>query len=107
MLILGAEHSVGDSTGGRYRVSQQVSPRVVIVELANDATKEELQMMSDVEAVFEPGERPSDDLVGTLTETEVLFVEAYTQQTKPKERPGEGLDWDAEGFLPPDPPVKH
>ena len=87
-------------------MKQKVSPRVVIVEPAGDATKEELQTMTGVKAVLEPGERLGADLRGTLTDTEALFVDAFAQRARHKERPGEGLDWDAEGFLPPDPPLK-
>jgi hypothetical protein len=78
----------------------------VIVEPADDATKEEMQTMNGVNAVLEPGESPVGDIIGALTDTEALFVNAYAQRSRQKERLGEGLDWDAEGFLPPDPPPK-
>lgn len=85
---------------------QKVSPRVMIVEPAGNAAKEELQAMNGVDAVLAPGEVPADDIRGTLTQTEALFVDAYAQRSRHKERLGDGLDWDAEGFLPPDPPLK-
>ena len=105
MLILGADHSAGNSRE-RYRVTQQVSPRVVIVELAGDSTKEELQTMKGVDAVLEQGAPIPDDVRRTLTGTEALFVDAYAQRARNKERPSEGLDWDAKGLLPPDPPTE-
>lgn len=104
MLILGADRSV-DAPPGLYRVTQKVSSRVVIVE-SGDTAKEELQAMDGVDAVLEPGERPAGHIRGTLTETEALFVDAYSHRARPKERLGDGLNWDAEGFLPPDPPPK-
>jgi hypothetical protein len=105
MLILAPDQSPRESLG-RYRVTQRVSPRIVIVEPAADATKEEMQAMSGVDAVLEPGESPTGDIHNSLSDTEALFVNAYTQRTRIKQRPGEGLDWDAKGFLPPDPPPK-
>ena len=105
MIILNANHSAGD-LGSRYRVIQQVSPRVVIVEPTDEVTKEDVRNMNGIEAVIEPGESLAADRGGALTDTEELFVKAYAQRSPHKERPGEGLEWDAEGFLPPDPPPK-
>jgi hypothetical protein len=105
ILILGADHSAGD-LGENYRVTQRLSPRVVIVEPSGDTTKEKLQTMKGVDAVLEPGESLAGDVRSTLTDTEALFVDAYAQRSRHKKRLGEGLDWDAEGFLPPDPPTK-
>jgi hypothetical protein len=105
ILILGADHSAGDSGAG-YRVAQRLSPRIMIVEPSGDTTKEKLQTMKGVDAVLEPGESLPVDVRRTLTDAEALFVDAYTQRPRHKARLGEGLDWDAEGFLPPDPPTK-
>ena len=91
---------------GRYRVTQKVSPRVMLIEPADDATREELEAADGVAAVVTPGGSLDAAVRETLTEIESLFVGAYAQRSRPKERPGEGLDWDAEGFLPPDPPAK-
>lgn len=102
MLILDADRLRPDLTP--YRVTQQVSPRVLIIEPAESAAKEELMATEGVEAVLEPGEIAADEIRGTLTPTEALFVEAFIQRARQKERPGEGLNWDAAGFLPPDPP---
>lgn len=104
ILILSPGHSV--DSGGGYRVMQSVSPRVVIVEPSGDTTKEKLQTTNGVDAVLERGESLTGDVRRTLTDTEALFVDAYAQRSRPKERLGEGLDWDAKGFLPPDPPTK-
>lgn len=86
-----------------YRVTQKVSARVVIVQAA---AKEELLGLEGVRAVLEPGETVAEEIRGELTPSEALFVDAYAQRARPKVRPGDGLSWDAEGFLPPDPPKK-
>lgn len=104
MLILNADRDLDDAHE-RYRVTQKVSPRVLIVELIGNATKEELKAMSGVDAVLVSGEKPASEIIASLTETEALFLEAFTKRSQPKARPGEGLDWDAGGFLPPDPPT--
>jgi len=105
MLILGADHSAAESSG-RYSVTQEVSPRVVLVEPAEGITKEELQAMNGIDGVLEPGEVPAGGLRALLTDHEALFVDAYALRSRPKQRPGESLAWDAEGFLPPDPPKR-
>lgn len=104
MLILRAGHH-GDPRG-RYRVTQKASPRVVIVQMAAGASREELQGMDGVQAVLEAGEGLAADVAATLSPGEAVFVQAYTQRARHKERPGDGLNWGAEGFLPPDPPRK-
>ncbi|HEV7881627.1 hypothetical protein [Bradyrhizobium sp.] len=103
MLIFTEDHSAIDSRG-RYRVIQKVSPRVVIVEPLGDATKEEMGTIEGVDVVLEPGERLVRDVSGAFSDAEMLFIEAYAQRSRDKRRLGDGLDWDADGFLPPDPP---
>jgi len=101
--------SVGDAARelrGRFRVAQQVSPRVVLVEAVDDLSKQELQTMIGVDAVLGAGESLPSRVRQTLTPTEEVFVDAFEQRGRGKERPGEGLSWDAEGFLPPDKPKK-
>ena len=105
MVILGAEPSAS-SHGERYRVTQKVSPRVLLVQPAAGATKEELQALGGVDSVLEPGESPAAGIRGTLTDTEALFADAFAQRSRTKQRAGDGLAWDAEGFLPPDPPKR-
>lgn len=105
MLILGESHTQDDSHG-RYRVTQKVSPRVMIIELTGDTTKEQLQTMPGVDAILEPGESLASEISGNLSPIEAAFVAAYTQRSRPKTRQGDGLNWDAEGFVPPDLPSK-
>lgn len=105
MLVLRLGHS--SDPRGRYRVTQKVSPRVVTVEMVAGASREELRGMDGVQAVLGAGESLAPDVAATLTPGEALFVQAYTQRARHKDRPGDGLNWGAEGFLPPDPPRKH
>jgi hypothetical protein len=86
---------------GRFRVRSALPPR--IVELEGDADLSALQAMPQVEAVL-TGE--ADPVPASLNAPESTFVRAWQARRKPaeKQRRGEGLPWDAEGFLPPDPP---
>src|SRR5690349_7622251 len=102
MLIFKADHFAADAHG-RYRATQIVSPRVVIVEPNADVEKEELLAINGVVAVLAAGENPPVAVSETLSSTEALFVNAYAQRSGHKTRPGEGLDWDAKEFLPPHP----
>jgi hypothetical protein len=48
-------------------------------------------------------EAPPDD--EDLSAPERLFVAAWLARRRPKDRPGDGLPWDAPGHLPPDAPA--
>lgn len=86
------------------RVVAKLPPRLVVVE-ANDAEMEVLRGAPAISAVLTAvSELPKLE----LNEGEKLFVEAWhkRQRTEKKNRVGEGLPWDAEGFQPPDWPKK-
>ena len=82
------------------RVKQSISNRVFEAEVSDDALAK-LQSMAGVAKVVtgrEAGLPPLDD-------AESLFVQAWiSRRGQVKERFGEGLDWDAPGMIPPDPP---
>lgn len=89
----------------KYNVQQVASPRVLVVE----GTQNELAGLRAVPGVLAAtaGELPPTVLEG-LDQSETLFVAAWLSRTKEgpsKQRPGEGLSWDAPGFVPPDPPA--
>lgn len=88
----------------RCAVTQVVSRRVVVVRHAQGELSERLGSIPGV-ATVATAEVPSEVFAG-LDETESLFVAAWmSRKTQPKkDREGEGLDWDAPGFKPPDPP---
>jgi hypothetical protein len=83
------------------RVTQSISPRVLVVSTAG-ADLERIRMhpgVSRVVAGAAPGEIPG------LDEQEALFVAAWASRQGGKTaRGGDGVAWDAPGFLPPDPP---
>lgn len=47
---------------------------------------------------------PPPAVMAGLSAAEQLFVAGWIARTTPKVRPGEGLSWDAPGFVPPDVP---
>ena len=101
LLLILEPSPVAGHLAERYRITQRASPRVLIVEGANGAVKDELQRIEGVKAVLEPGERPPSELRRSLSAAELIFVDAYAQRGASKSRPGDGLAWDTEGFLPP------
>jgi hypothetical protein len=98
LVLLGSDQALS------VRVTQRVSQRVVIVEAEDAAAMDELR--SHALAVLEPGDVLPSHLRDALNETEALFVDAFARRTQVKTRTGDGLSWDAYGFLPPDPPKK-
>ena len=85
---------------GLGRVRQQLPPRLVVMAVAGDRLTDVLGVPG-VQAVARCGE-PVD--VSSPSAAEQLFLAAWVESTRPKQRPGEGQPWDAPGFLPPDRP---
>jgi len=83
------------------RVSQRLGDRVALVT-GGEAALAELALHPDVDDVF--SDEPPADVVERLTDEERLFVRAWSSRKVEKVRPGDGLPWDAPGFLPPDLP---
>jgi hypothetical protein len=90
-----------------FHVLHVVSPRLVIVQADDDASDGDVRSFSGVLDVVTP------EQVGRITEahelspSEQLLVDGWLRRMAEqgrKQRPGEGLTWDAEGFSPPDPP---
>ena len=90
-----------DVLRARFAVSQVASPQLVILRVRPEQM-EQVQAMEGVEQVF-AGEIPPE-MLDRLDSTETLFAKAWAsrQQAETKSRAGDGLDWDAEGFEPPD-----
>jgi hypothetical protein len=87
----------------RFTILSLKPPRLVVLAIGADRVAE-VQAIHGVEAVFTaavPG-----TVLDALAPGERLFAEAWSmrQQPTPKRRPGDGLPWDAPGFLPPDKP---
>ena len=100
-----------DSTGSgdaefsdRFRIVHIMSPRVFVIELPADANSAEISALPGL-AVVRESEVTPETLKG-LDETEALFIQAWSEHREESEtqRRGEGFDWDADGFEPPDPP---
>jgi hypothetical protein len=87
----------------QYQVTSVLPPRLVVLSAGADI--EALSRRPGVEAVLA---QPSDEAPASLSEPERLFVSAWRarQHAEAKTRVGEGLAWDAPGFLPPDPPAR-
>ena len=86
----------------RYRVKALAPPRLAVLDL-QEGQLADLQRMAGIEAVLTG---PSSSVSASLTEPERLFVTGWQQQQQQgdKRRKGDGLPWDAEGYLPPDKP---
>lgn len=87
----------------RYKVQQVASPRVMIVE-GDESELAELKQIPGVTDVSTGTVPP--EIANKLDEGEALFVAAWISRNtgeQKKQRPGEGLSWDAPGFEPPDP----
>ena len=80
------------------RVTQTLPPRLLLV-VADRTVWERLLRVPGVHVPTTP-----DDLPADLTPAERAFAAAWAARGIPKARPGEGLDWDAPGYLPPDAP---
>lgn len=106
LVIVAREHAPGlvAQLRRKYSVTQVVSPRVFVVGGGMDMVGA-LRSVSGLR-VLVPGERPCEPLED-LGKAERLFVEAWITrkaELRPKKRVGEGLSWDAPGFVPPDRP---
>lgn len=86
----------------RHPVLGTLPPRLVVADL-DDGQADALRRLPSTEAVVSG---PDEPLPPSLDEGEQLFARGWQQRSRggEKERPGEGLPWDAPGFLPPDSP---
>jgi len=82
------------------QVVQVLPPRLASVAVPDDAVSR-VSATDGVRAVFTPGE-PA--VVPYPSPAEALFIAAWTERSQPKDRSGDGLDWDAPGYRPPDKP---
>lgn len=86
------------------RVTQALSDRVFAIEEPDAERLAELEALPGV-SLYREGSTPARIPTG-LSDAERVWVDAWGQRGEPKERPGEGLSWDAPGFEPPDPPPR-
>ena len=107
LLVIMSEGSTaegGAELPGRFPIVHTVSPRVFVIEPPGDVSSTDVAALPGVAAVSERDVAP--EILEGLDETEGLFVQAWSkrQGESKTQRRGEGLDWDADGFEPPDPP---
>lgn len=83
------------------KIMQSVSGRVFTVK-CDDKEIKILQADENIELVAFPGNLP-EAMPGGLSDAEQLFVKAWIERQRPKQRYGEGLNWNAgSDMLPPD-----
>lgn len=109
MLVLLEDRTAGDTLDrlrGRSAWHTVASPRLVIVEGETDDAREAApRLVPGVVSVA--ASEAGSELKEGLNAEEELFVDAWLRrraQSAHKERPGEGMPWDAAGFSLPDPP---
>jgi hypothetical protein len=88
----------------QLRVVSSFPPRLVVVEATEDKVRD-LRRDQAVSLVIEM--QVEAEHLSDLRPEEQLFVRGWIERmtAPPKRRPGEGLNWDAPGFEPPDPPI--
>ena len=103
LVVLQPDEAVPDHLGVHGQLVHSASSRLFVLELGPG---EQATDLMDEPAVRWAGERPPDDVAHELDEAERLFVDGWLLRRRGKPaRPGEGLDWDAEGRHPPDAPI--
>lgn len=92
-----------DQLSADFRVVSALPPRLVVVKAA-ESTLVELRRNPVVR--FVATDTVGEEILDGLTADERVFATAWElrRRASPKTRLGEGLPWDAPGFLPPDPP---
>jgi hypothetical protein len=83
------------------RVTSALPPRLALLAVPASRAAE-LGACAGVGGVFVDGVPPA--LRETLSPGEALFVDGWLARRGVKDRPAEGLPWDAPGASPPDPP---
>jgi hypothetical protein len=102
LVLLRRRGSPPDALSAHGHPVQIVSDRVFTLQLAPTASLADLHAEPDVRWA---GTSPPPDVLEDLDADEHLFVEGWlVRQAGKPARPGEGLDWDTPGRLPPDPP---
>lgn len=102
VLLSSNDQDAATAVRQRCRVVSALPPKLLVVE-ADEQVAQELRVLPGVEDVIS---RMNNILPNSLNESELLFVQAWQQSRNldNKTRPGEGLNWDAEGFSAPDHP---
>ena len=103
-IVVLREHDVTETRSKIEReteILQSISPRVFVVKLAAGVL-DRLSNMENVAAATASALPPA--AMRGLSEPERQWAAAWNLRGTKKSRPGEGLNWDAPGFSPPDRP---
>jgi hypothetical protein len=84
-------------------IVHRASPRLFVVRV-DPAVRAQLVELPGVVAATD--EAFSAGVAEQLDEAEALFAAAFAARGTPKQRAGNGLEWDAPGFEPPDAPLE-
>jgi len=98
ILESSTEAQLGAELSTRLKVTQRLPPRMFVATGAADEVAD-IAGLPGVSAVLSPGQSPPRSLV--LSQAERLFVDAWRLRDAPKERLGDGQNWDAPGFTAP------
>ena len=106
LLVIMSEGSVDSDSAGLadgFRIVHAVSRRVFVIESPAGTASTDVAALPGVAAMSKGDVAP--EILEGLDETEALFVQAWSRREgeSKTQRRGEGLDWDADGFEPPDP----
>lgn len=80
------------------RVTQMLPPRLVLI-CANKKMQEQVNQITGVLGIYK---HIPPELAVELTFQEQIFVSAWISRQLSKERRGDKLPWDSQGFAPPD-----
>ena len=102
VLLASNDHRTAATVRQCCRIVSELPPRLMVVE----ADEQAVQSLRAVPGVANVVSGTTSILPDSLNETERLFAQAWQQrhQMHEKQRVGDGLNWDAEGFSPPDRP---
>jgi hypothetical protein len=78
-------------------VTQELPPWVALAQFTGEAP--------DVPGTRWYTDSVPDDVLLRLAPQARIFIAAWRDRRRPKERPGDGLTWDAPGYQPPDRPA--
>ena len=102
LVILDPTGAAHDEVVRRGSVAHQVSQRVFVL----DSDEPGLSDLTGVESVF-TGAESEFHLPDDLSPAESVFAKGWMERkAKRVSRAGDGMDWDAPGFQPPDPPTR-
>jgi hypothetical protein len=92
---------VRSSIESNYRVLHSVSPRVLVIQKPASNLTSPTHLAG---VLLATDDDVPEEMLSTLNPTEKQWVQAWLLRKRPKQRVGDGLSWDAPGFLPPDRP---